>query len=275
VAKATSAEDLLRAGNPAEALAALQAQVRAQGADPKLRVFLFQLLCVLGQWERALNQLKLCADLDAAAIPMREMYGAAIQCELLRAEVFAGRKSPMLFGEPQPWLALLIESLLRAGTGDLGAAAKLRDQAFEQAPETSGDADGAAFTWIADGDTRLGPVLEAIVNGRYYWVPFSRLKAITLEQPADLRDFVWAPANLQFANGGEVLAMLPVRYPGSESAGDGLLALGRKTVWEEGEHGSYRGLGQKIFNTDSGELPLLQLRKLRLNGTVDSAEPAA
>jgi type VI secretion system protein ImpE len=273
VAKASNAEQFLRAGDPAAALTALQADVRGQAADPKLRVFLFQLLCVLGQWERALNQLKICADLDAAAIPMREMYGAAIHCELLRAEVFAGHKSPMLFGEPQPWLALLIESALRAGAGDPGGAAKLRDQAFEQAPETSGDVDGEKFTWIADGDTRLGPVLEAIVNGRYYWIPFSRLKQVSLEEPTDLRDFIWSPANLQFANGGEVLAMIPVRYPGSETSNDGLLALARKTIWEEGEHGAFRGVGQRLFNTDGGEFPLLQIRKLRLDGTADAAAP--
>jgi protein involved in temperature-dependent protein secretion len=44
------AEQYLKAGNLSEALAQLQ-------ADIKLRTFLFQLLSVLGQWERALTQL--------------------------------------------------------------------------------------------------------------------------------------------------------------------------------------------------------------------------
>ena len=35
--------------------------VRAAPADPKLRVFLFQLLCVLGEWERGRDQLKALA----------------------------------------------------------------------------------------------------------------------------------------------------------------------------------------------------------------------
>ncbi|MBS1173150.1 MAG: impE, partial [Proteobacteria bacterium] len=56
-----SAEDHLRAGDPAAALKLLQDQVRARPGDAKLRVFLFQLLCVLGQWERALNQLDTAA----------------------------------------------------------------------------------------------------------------------------------------------------------------------------------------------------------------------
>lgn len=259
--RATDAEALLKAGDPAGALVALQNQVRGKASDPELRVFLFQLLCVLGQWDRAINQLNVCADLSAAALPMREMYSSAITCEALRKEVFAGRKSPMLFGEPQPWLALLIESHLRAGAGDADASMRLREQAFDQAPTTSGKLDGEAFTWIADADSRLGPVLEAIVNGRYYWIPFSRLSKITIEAPTDLRDFIWLPVNLQFSNGGEVLALLPARYPGSESSADGLVALGRKTIWNE-IAGGYAGLGQRLLTTDTGEYPLLQVREV-------------
>jgi len=59
-----AAERSLREGDPAAALARLQDDVRARPADAKLRVFLFQLLCVLGQWERALNQLKVASELD-------------------------------------------------------------------------------------------------------------------------------------------------------------------------------------------------------------------
>ncbi len=264
------AEALLKAGDPAGALAALQNQVRSKASDAKLRVFLFQLLAVQGQWERALNQLKLCAELDAAALPMREMYTAAIGCELLRREVFSGRKSPMLFGEPQAWLALLIEAQLRAGAGEPDAAAKLREQAFEQAPTTSGTIDGEAFTWIADADSRMGPVLEAIVNGRYYWIPFSRLTKLSIEAPTDLRDCVWLPANLQFSNGGEVLAMLPVRYPGSEASSDGLVALSRKTIWEEVPGGGFSGLGQRLLTTDNGEYPLLGVREVVFESTPET-----
>ncbi|HEY6360666.1 MAG TPA: tetratricopeptide repeat protein, partial [Vicinamibacterales bacterium] len=67
MSSADTAEQSLKAGDPAGALAHLQDQVRARPDDPKLRVFLFQLLCVLGQWERALNQLSVASSLDPAA----------------------------------------------------------------------------------------------------------------------------------------------------------------------------------------------------------------
>lgn len=261
-----SAEENLRNGNPASALDCLQAEVRSAPADPRLRIFLFQLLCVLGQWERALNQLKLAASLDPGALAMAQMYGEAVRCEAIRAEVFEGWRSPMVFGEPERWLALLIESLLLAGRGQRTQSEELRARAFGEAGTSIGDIDGRPFAWIADADSRLGPVLEAVINGRYYWLPFSRVSRITMEPPADLRDTVWMPAHVQFENGGEAVALIPTRYPGSEAATDGLIALARKTVWEEVAADAHHGLGQRIIATDADEVPLMEIRAISIHG---------
>jgi type VI secretion system protein ImpE len=257
-----TAPDLLRTGDPAGALKALQDEVRARPEDAKLRVFLFQLLCVLGQWDRALNQLNVAAQLDASALAMAQMYREAIRCELLRAKVFGGATAPMVFGQPEEWLALLIEALLLAGRGKAKEAAELRGRAFEAAVGAAGTVDGKAFEWIADADSRLGPVLEAIVNGRYYWVPFARLAKVAIEAPADLRDVVWIPAHLEFVNGGETVALVPTRYPGSEGSEDPQILLSRKTVWSETGPDTYHGLGQRVFVTDAGETALMDVRAL-------------
>src|SRR6187549_3468542 len=126
----------LKEGDPRAALARLQEDIRARPSDAKLRVFLFQLLCVLGQWDRALNQLKVASEMEPLALPMAQMYGDAVRCEAMRDEVFDGRKSPMVLGEPEQWLALLIESLLREGQG--GDGAQLRARAFEEADTSTG-----------------------------------------------------------------------------------------------------------------------------------------
>ncbi len=264
MSRAAAAELSLKAGDPAGALAHLQEQVRAQPEDAQLRVFLFQLLCVLGQWERALNQLSVASTLDPAALAMAQMYGDAVRCEPVRREVFDGRKSPMVFGEPDQWLALLIESLLLAGQGRLAESHELRARAFDAAPTTGGDIDGRPFEWIADADSRLGPVLEAIINGRYYWVPFARLARIDLEAPEDLRDVVWMPAHLAFENGGESLALVPTRYAGSETADDMTLAMARKTLWSEAAADVHFGLGQRILTTDAEDVPLMDIRRITL-----------
>lgn len=269
------AESLLKQGNCKGALDKLTAQIRAKPADSKLRVFLAQLLCVMGQWERALNQLTVAAEMDPAAVPMRQMYGDAIQCEGVRAQVFAGSKTPMIFGQPEEWLAMLIESLLRAGRGEHAMAEGLRAQAFEKAPASSGTINGAPFEWIMDADARIGPVLEAYVKGRYYWVPFTRLSRVEIEKPEDLRDAVWTPAHLWFDNGGESIALIPTRYAGSEASADGLLQLSRKTEWIEKSADVYYGLGQRSFATDADDVALLDIRELVFNAAADSGAAAA
>ena len=269
------AEQSLKGGDPVAALAQLQEQVRARPADPKLRIFLFQLLCVVGQWERALNQLSVASNLDPEALAMAQTYGDAVRCEAVRDDVFDGKKSPMIFGQPDQWLALLIESLLLGGSGEHERSLQLRSRAFDEAPTSTGDIDGRPFAWISDADSRLGPVLEAVINGRYYWVPFSRLSKIELEPPEDLRDMVWIPAHLQFENGGESVALIPTRYPGSAASTDGLIALARKTVWEEIAPDTHRGLGQRVLTTDTDDTPLLEVRTISLTASVEETTDLA
>jgi len=271
MSSADAAESSLRQGDLPAALAQLQEQIRDKPANAKLRIFLFQLLCVRGEWERALNQLKVASGLDPAALAMAQMYGEAVRCEAIRTDVFNGKKVPMVFGEPEQWLALLIESLLVSGRGEMQKAQELRLRAFEEANTSAGEINGQPFEWIADADSRLGPVLEAVINGKYYWVPFERLSGVTIEEPEDLRDMVWMPAQLQFENGGESVALIPTRYPGSEAADDGLIALARKTVWQEVAPDAHHGLGQRILATDAVDVPLLELRKLVVHAAAADA----
>ena len=233
-----TADELLREGKLEEAQAALSQEIRAKPADAKLRVFLFQLLSVQGQWERALTQLNLAGEMDAAHLAMVQTYREGIRCELLRAEIFAGKRSPLVFGEPDEWLAILMQAQKLLAEGQQVAAAEMRDKAFEAAPATSGaivtlDPDATpllspnaaggphkvhepthetAFEWLADADSRLGPVVEAVVNGRYYWIPLHRIKQIAIEAPADLRDVVWMPVHFEWANGGDNVGLIPTRY---------------------------------------------------------------
>ena len=145
MADTRAAEQALKDGDALRALKLLTEQVRSHPQDAKLRVFLFQLLCVLGQWERALNQLNVSLELDAGTLPMVQTYREAIACETLRLQVFAGKKVPMLFGEPETWVALLIEAMLREGQGEHDAARQLRAQALDQAPASAGT--DKALTW--------------------------------------------------------------------------------------------------------------------------------
>ena len=259
-----NAQEYIQAGRLDEALAALQSEVRNQPADAKLRTFLFQLLCVLGQWERAMTQLKVLSAFNSETMMLARVFEPLVNCEVLRAEVFQGKRTPIIFGEPLEWIGLLSQANELLAKGKFSAAQELREKAFAAAPTTSGKVNEKPFEWIADADLRLGPMLEAVVEGHYYWIPFCRIKRLYTEPPSDLRDLVWAPAQFLWVNGGEACGHIPTRYPGTETSGDPQLRLARKTEWVEQAEGLTTGLGQRIFATDTDDYPLLECRTIDL-----------
>ena len=259
------AEESLREGKLDQCLTELQAEVRNDPSNSALRVFLFQLLAVLGQWDRSLRQLDVAGEMDAGTLAMVQTYRPLIQAEILRKNVMEGKRTPIVLGEPEEWIALLIEALRVTAEGHPEKASELRGRALEKAVAVPGDIDGTPFEWIADADSRLGPVLETVVGGHYTWVPFSCISKIVIEPPEDLRDMVWSPAHFTWSNGGEAVGMIPTRYSGTEDSADPGLRLARRTEWEEIGAESWRGLGQRMLTTDGGEYALLDAREISLS----------
>ena len=171
-------------------------------------------------------------------------------------------RSPLIFGEPEQWIAELLEALKLTGKEKYRQSQELREKAFEKAPVTSGKIDGQPFEWIADADSRMGPILEVVINGRYYWVPFCRIHERRVEKPADLRDSVWMPVYFTWANGGESVGLVPTRYTGSEGSEDPQIRLARKTAWLKSDSGLFLGTGQRMLATDKEEYPLMNIREI-------------
>ena len=260
-----NAEELIAHGDIASATAALQDVIRKEPGEGKHRIFLAQLLCLAGDWKRAVAQLRLSAELDPAAIPMAQTYREAIVCEVFRQKVFAGEADPLVMGRPEPWLALVVGANRKLASGEAEAAAALRDQAFEVAPARAGWLNDAPFDWVADADMRLGPVLEIIVNGKYFWLPFDAMASITFDPPEDLRDLVWAPATLELPNEGKMAALVPVRYPATVDGGDPAELMARKTTWTEAGAGTFVGSGQRTLSTDGGDTALLGVSSIAMD----------
>jgi type VI secretion system protein ImpE len=258
-------EELLRDGRLEDALKALQQVVRDDPANAKPRVFLFQLFSILGNWSRANTQLRVLGEMDSDSMMLSRIFEPILLCEAIRADVFAGKRTPIIFGEPPEWIGSLAEAMELFGKGEFKAGAELRDKAFDAAPMSAGKINGEDFEWIADADERLGPILEVILEGRYYWIPFCRIRQVFIEPVTDLRDLVWAPAQFVWENGGQASGHIPVRYSGTERSEQDHLKLARKTDWLD-KAGVHIGLGQRILATDAGEYPLLEIRNIELKG---------
>lgn len=259
-----TAETLIHAGDPVAALQALQDQVRSKPADAKLRIFLFQLLAVNGEWKRAQVQLEIAGQLDSEADPMVQAYRDVINCELHREAVFEGKSKPLIFGEPEDWVASLVEAQQAFAKGDMDTFSALNTQAFENADTRSGRINDEGFEWLADADQRFGPVFEFIFNGQYYWVPMSRVAKLHTDKPTDLRDLIWLPAEVMWINGGKIMVMIPVRYPRIEGvSGPGLLS--RRTDWVSHDGDISEGTGQRIFASDQQDYSILQVRSIEFD----------
>jgi type VI secretion system protein ImpE len=262
-----STEECIKNGQLDQALVGAQEAVRKAPAEARSRVLLFQLLSVLGEWERALTQLSVLKEMDASCMLLAEVFRPVLQCEALRKEIFAGTRSPLIFGEPAEWIGLLVQANQLLAQEQVAAASDLRNRAFEAAPTTPGTLNDQRFEWIGDADSRLGPMIEAVIDGKYYWVPFFRVRSIRTEPPTDLRDLVWTATQFVWANGGESPGFIPTRYPGTENAADSSLKLARRTEWLDQGAETYLGLGQRMFATDQTELALTEVRKIVIEST--------
>ena len=242
------------------ALARLENDIRARPADADLRAAFVQFLCLSGNWTRALTQLRSWLALKPQAEPTVTLLEQALQGELQRAEVLAGRRVPQMPQAQWPWLADLASAL-----SDPAQAAPLRLAALEQADANPGtltpvgEAD-RGFAWLMDGDARLGPVCETLVNGRYFWVPFSAIAEIRFQAPASVTDLVWRHALVRLTDGSEQVCQIPARYPLGEQPEERFM-LGRATEWRalDDDGALYQGLGQKVWLNDDDEYPILSL----------------
>ncbi|NML34760.1 type VI secretion system accessory protein TagJ [Paraburkholderia antibiotica] len=237
--------------------------VRKHPSNVRERWLLFELLCLDGEWDRALRQLQTWATLEPEGTSRAQMYRGLIQSEMFRTEVFAGQRTP---GEIEPlpaWVNTLVQANAELGKGNLLAADQLRRAAFSEAPTTRGEsAQIGAFEWLSDSDSRLGPVCELAVAGGYRWIPFDAIKSLTLGPVTGLTDLIWRSAMVGLRNATVLRGYLPIRYPGSES-GPSAIRLARETTWQDIGETGVLALGQKTWSTNNGDFGLLELGECR------------
>lgn len=263
-------------------LAAAQAAVRARPVDAASRWALFQLLCVTGQWERAVGQLQAYARFAAQHAHIAHAYRDLIRAERFRARVMAGQARPGFVFDAPPWIDDLLEALRAQAAGARDEADRARSRALDRAPFVAGRGPDAPFDWIADSDSRFGPVCEVVTAGHDRWLPFSDLAGWRLARPGVPLALVWAPCVLTLADGSVAHGFMPARYPGSELAdGSGApgasaaaheadahesaareadaLRLGSRTAGRDVGRTGVFALGRKTWSTSAGDAGLFEL----------------
>ena len=241
----------------------IKLEIRKNPSDIKQRVLYFQLLSVSGRWKEASTQIDIISELGNNEFALTAMvYKPLPECELNREAVFHGENDPLILGKPEKWLGMIVKANQLDIKSEHKAAATLRREAYEESPPCNGTVNGEEFNWIADMDSRLGPVLEVIINGKYYWTSFANIKSIKISAPVDTRDLIWCPTKFTWSNGGSATGFIPSRYVDSSNTDDNDLEFARKTIWNEKFKGFYCGLGQRMLTTDKNEYSLLDIREV-------------
>lgn len=257
-----TAKELVEVGRLSEAIEQLNHDVRSHPADVQQRIFLFELLCFTGDYQRAARQLDVIEHQDAASEIGVQVYRHILTAATARDAVFSQGLQPHFVFAPPPYAHLHCEAIHQLRQAQPASANALLEQAMATYPRLSGRLDGQAFDDFCDSDALLGPFVEVFLQSDYVWFPLEQIKQLTIPPPAHLRDLLWAPAKLEAHSGLVGDVFLPVLYPESCSHADDRIKLGRLTDWLEGGEGPVRGVGQHLFLVGEDGRALLEMREL-------------
>lgn len=234
--------------------------VRRAPKDAHARWMLLETLCLLGQWQRAFIQLDACLRLDdALRAPVRALR-ALLLAEQQREAVLAGQARPLTATAMPDWMDALWRANQHNAAGSHDQADTLRRQALAHAPTAAGLSNLGHCAWLADSDTRLGPICELVLADGYHWRPFASVRALQLDTPRHTLDLIWQPAHIQLDDSPPQPGWLPSRYPLHADADDSH-RLARATSWRDvGDTGVFAH-GQKTWMHAEGDWPLLELRQ--------------
>jgi type VI secretion system protein ImpE len=261
---ATRAKALYDSGDLSAAVEEITREVKANPADMPRRVFLFELLCFAGEWERATRQLDVIGHQGVGTEIGAQVYRNCLRAELERERVLRDGLQPHFLAEPPAYVDAHLEAFGRLRVGDAAGGRALLDRAEEERPALAGSIDGKLFRDFRDYDDFFAPVLEVIVHDKYTWVPYEQIRSVRFEPPSQLRDLVWATANVETAE-SEMRALVPVLYAGTGAHPDDLVRLGRATDWRELGPELYAGAGLRVYAVDGEELPALEVRSLEFD----------
>jgi type VI secretion system protein ImpE len=257
-----TAQELYRAGRLQEALAAQTEEVKRHAADTERRGFLCELLCLVGELERADRQLDAISQLDTQAALGVSLWRQLIRAEQARQQFHAEGRLPEFLGLPTDVLRLHLEASIHLREGQPAEAARLLAEAEEQRPRVSGTCDGKPFDDWRDLDDLTACLFEVLTStGKYFWVPVERVESISLHAPVRPRDLLWPRAHLIVRGGPDGEVYLPALYAGAHAETDDQFRLGRATDWRGGDGSPVRGVGLRTFLVGDKDRTILEIRE--------------
>ena len=259
------AKQLFDNGDLQGAISQLVADVKANPLDLRNRIFLFELLCFMGDFQRAERQLDAVAQVsgDATVELGIELYRGILRAEASRRQLFQGQsRQPKFLSEPPPYTALHLKALTEIIQQDFDKAETSLEKSGDLRKSLHGQVDNTHFDDFKDGDDLIAPFLEIFIRADYLWLALEDIVRLEIRPPRTLRDLLWIPGKLELREQQTIDVFIPVQYYGSSDHAEDPVKLGRMTVWENVGEETNLGKGQRTFLIDGDERSLLEIRNV-------------
>ncbi len=256
------AKEWIRQGKLQEARADIVKRIQSSPDDAAARTVYFQILAFLGEWDKAQTQLDILSTQDPQRHSGYKHYEDLVRSEKERERVLTGEAPPSYLPHRPSYADIHEEAMQALAEGAAERAGELLSQVQRLRPKLQGRCNGRDISGFRDTDSRLAPFLEAMVYGRYFWIPLESVRELTIPAPRTLLDTLWATANITTWEGLTLTCALPVLYPFSFRHENDLVKLGRRSEWKTLGEGLFEGIGQHVYETDTEEIALLEIREL-------------
>jgi type VI secretion system protein ImpE len=259
------AKQLFDSGDLQGAISQLTADVKASPLNLRNRIFLFELLCFTGDFQRAERQLDAVAQVsgDATVDLGIEIYRGILRAEASRRQLFQGEsRQPKFLSEPPAYTALHLKALTEIIEQHFDQAEASLKESSALRKSLPGQVDDTPFDDFKDGDDLIAPFLEVIIRADYLWLALEDIVRLEIRPPRTLRDLLWIPGKVELREQQTIDVFMPVQYYGSSDHAEDPVKLGRMTVWENLGEETNLGKGQRTFLVDGDERSLLEIRKV-------------
>lgn len=258
----SEAKTQLDAGNLKGAIEASLSAVKNNPTDEKARIFLFELSCFSGDWDRAARQLDVIGHQSATALIGSQIYRQNFHAERDRAELFAKGKRPEFVMPAPDYVERLYAANNLVREGKTAEARAILDEIEENRPAFACKVNGAEKEDFRDYNDLTMCVFEAIIKEAYVWLPMEQIVKIEFFEKKTLRDVFWRQAKVEVKNGLIAEIFLPALYANSWKSGDDQVRLGRANNWLDAGDEIYVGEGLRTYFSNGEAVPILDINEI-------------
>jgi len=260
-----NSSDLYRKGELNAALEAALGEVKQKPTDIPSRLFLAELCCFAGDFERAEKQLDTLSHQTTEAAVLISLFRQLLRGEVARQQVFLEGRTPEIVTPLTECMSKSLEVLTALRDGNRVGSAAMVSYIDSTVPTASGTCDDKKFEGIRDLDDRTASFLEVITStGKYYWTPWETIEYLHFDPPHRAMDLLYRRTKISITGGPEGEVFIPTRYvmQDPKAVVDDSMRLARATDWIGEDAGVVQGVGLRTLLIGDQDLSIMEIKEI-------------